>query len=575
MNKHSNIPRIANLPGTLVNQIAAGEVIERPASVVKELVENAIDAGATRIDIMLEGGGTENIVIRDNGNGIHPDDMELAIRRHSTSKLQSQQELVAIRSLGFRGEALASIASIADFSLTSRLAILEEGRRLEYEPYTGESTVTMAAHQTGTTVEVRKLFQAIPARRKFLRSERTEFLHIQEMVRRFILGHFGIAFYFYHNGKLLLGSPAMSGDPRPRLAAILGGNFCRNAWGFDSSVDGMRLWGWLGNDRLARSTSDRQYLYLNHRIIRDRHLNHAVRRVLSDIIPDARYPVYLMHLEVDPERVDVNVHPTKQEVRFRNPRDVHDIVYSVLSETIAGQCNGIIQAEDSTMMGTGTAAYRGPTLEYQGVKLRDMAALYGGSHGHQRESTNDGSALGRPLAMLHGRYVIATYGSDLRILDLQNLRQHYLQRRFSHEFGDAGVRHRPLLVPVNLDMDEKLMDAINNHLDTFTRLGLELQQTGPVSLAVRTIPVIIPELDIRQAVTALGGALIHCQTDADKTVELSGILAGLGSACPDIGDQDELVQQLKLVSSVDLPCEQRDLPGMWRTLSADELREML
>jgi len=281
MTSNQQFSRISVLPGSLISQIAAGEVIERPSSVVKELIENAIDSNASRIEIDIQGGGTEKIIIHDNGNGIHPDDMELAIRRHSTSKLHSQQDLETINSLGFRGEALSTIASVSDFCLTSRIPSEEYGRMLIYDPYTSISDVSPAPHQTGTTVEVNKLFSTVPARRKFLRSNKTEFLHIQEMVRRFAMNQFDIEFIFYHNGKLILNCPAVFSDFRARLSSIMGSNFYTNAWRIENHVETMFLWGWLGTSRTARSQSDRQYLYLNNRIIKDKHLSHAIRKVLE------------------------------------------------------------------------------------------------------------------------------------------------------------------------------------------------------------------------------------------------------------------------------------------------------
>ena len=340
MGESLSIARISALPGHLVNQIAAGEVIERPSSVVKELIENAIDAGSCRIDIELEGGGIEKILIRDDGCGIHPEDMELAVKRHSTSKISTQGDLQAIMSLGFRGEALSSIASVSDFSLTSRIAAREQGMQLLFDPYTVKYDIAPASRQPGTTVVVNKLFQAVPVRRKFLRSQRTELLHIQDTVRRFVLSRLDIAFYFRHNGRLLLGCPAvMDEQAGSRISAVMGSRFLDNAWRIDSQVNGMRLWGWLGNELTARNQSDRLYLYMNHRIIRDRHINHAVRQALQEIIPDTRYPSYILYLDIDPAEVDVNVHPTKQEVRFRHARDVHDFIHVVHGNELSNNVN--------------------------------------------------------------------------------------------------------------------------------------------------------------------------------------------------------------------------------------------
>ncbi|MEX2352650.1 MAG: DNA mismatch repair endonuclease MutL, partial [Gammaproteobacteria bacterium] len=263
------------LPGTLVNQIAAGEVIERPASVVKELVENCMDADASRIEIDIDGGGLEKILVRDNGSGIHPDDIRLAVMRHTTSKLRTREELETVMSLGFRGEALSSIASVSDFSITSRMEMERHGWKLDLKSQAAEPALVPAAHPAGTTVVIRNLFHTVPARRKFLRSERTEFLHILEIVKRLVMSRFEIDISLQHNGKMILTSPAIESGYQARIKSVMGSGFYNDAREIDARHGDMHLWGWLGGEKSARSQSDRQYLYLNNRVIRDRQLNHA------------------------------------------------------------------------------------------------------------------------------------------------------------------------------------------------------------------------------------------------------------------------------------------------------------
>ncbi len=327
-----SFPRINRLSASLISQIAAGEVIERPASVVKELVENSLDAGAARIEIDIEQGGSRLIRVRDNGCGIHPEDMSLALESHATSKLHNADDLAAIRSLGFRGEALSSIASVSRFSLTSRMAEADQGWSLS--PAAGPAGPVPAAHGTGTTVEVRDLFQSMPARRKFLRTERTEFLHILEMVKRLALSRFDLDLRLQHNRRRVLHCPPAEQDGERRIRDILGAAFVREAVPVEAHSDGMRLRGRLGGPGQARNQSDRQYFCLNGRMIRDKRLGHAVRTALDASVPEGRYPSYVLHLDVDPAVVDVNVHPTKQEVRFRRPRDVHDFIYAAVGEAL-------------------------------------------------------------------------------------------------------------------------------------------------------------------------------------------------------------------------------------------------
>ena len=328
---------IRQLPDTLINQIAAGEVVERPASVVKELVENALDAGARRVDIDLEEGGTRLIRVRDDGAGIAPDQLPLAIRRHATSKIASLDDLEGVSTLGFRGEALPSIASVSRFSITSRRGDDAHGSRLEVEG--GKRLPPRPqAHPVGSTVEVRDLFFNVPARRKFLRAERTEYGHVEDWLRSLALARPGIELRLSHNGRPSRSyrPVAADADALARVAEALGEEFTSRCLRLDHEGAGLRLHGWVGLPTASRSSADQQYFYVNGRAVRDRTVAHAVRQAYADVLFHGRHPAYVLFLEIDPRRVDVNVHPAKHEVRFRDGRLVHDFVYRTLHEALAG-----------------------------------------------------------------------------------------------------------------------------------------------------------------------------------------------------------------------------------------------
>ncbi|BBK00575.1 hypothetical protein Xcc3_18820 [Xanthomonas campestris pv. campestris] len=335
---------IRQLPEILINQIAAGEVVERPASVVKELVENALDAGATRVDIDLEEGGVRLIRIRDNGGGIAPEELPLAVSRHATSKIASLDDLETVATLGFRGEALPSIASVSRFTLASRRPDAEHGSALQIEGgRLGE--VMPRAHAPGTTVEVRELFFNVPARRKFLRAERTELGHIEEWLRSLALARPDVELRVSHNGK-----PSRRYKPGDlysdaRLGETLGEDFARQALRVDHSGAGLRLHGWVAQPHYSRASTDQQYLYVNGRSVRDRSVAHAVKMAYGDVLFHGRQPAYVLFLELDPARVDVNVHPAKHEVRFREARLIHDFVYRTLQDALAQTRAGALPAD--------------------------------------------------------------------------------------------------------------------------------------------------------------------------------------------------------------------------------------
>ena len=557
--------RIALLPGTLVNQIAAGEVIERPASVVKELIENSIDAGATRIDIDIEAGGTRSIIIRDNGSGIHPDDMEIAVLRHATSKLRTPEDLETIATLGFRGEALSSIASVSGFTLTSRIAGEPYARRLRMDPALGVTELAPAAHPPGTSIEVMNLFYNVPARRKFLRSERTEFLHILEMVKNLVMSRLDIQVNLRHNGRAVLSCPAVESDFKARLSTIMGAGFYNNSRPIDVRAEQMHIHGWIGMSVTARSQSDQQYLYLNNRVIRDRQITHAIRMAVEAEIPAARYPAYILNLQIEPTLVDVNVHPTKQEVRFRYARDVHDFVFAAL------------RASGERVAAGDLAGSQGPvhrSASKPGAsRLRELAPAYQAEPRADRQS----NPLGVPLAVLEGDLVVMLHNDSLCVLDFHRTRQHYLHHRLQQELATNGIRARPLLVPLSYTATERDITLLTAYLDVLARYGLQIDLSGPQSLVVRTLPTLLPDLEIQPLLSDMFAGLKNAETDSVALGQTLLELLALHGTRPSSGQYTlaQMAEQLQQMAHSGLVIAGPECAGLWRSWSPDQLRLLL
>ena len=523
--------QIRPLPDTLINQIAAGEVVERPASVVKELVENALDAGAGRVDIDLEEGGTRLIRIRDDGRGIAPDELELAVSRHATSKIASLEDLEGVGTLGFRGEALPSIASVSRFCMTSRREEDEHGNAIEVD---GGRIVPPVPrpHPRGTTVEVRDLFYNVPARRKFLRAERTEFGHIEEWLRQLALARPRVELRVTHNGKpsrRWKGEADLLSDVR--LHETLGPEFARNAMRVDHEGAGLRLHGWIARPAYNRASADQQYLYCNGRAIRDRSVAHAVKLAYSDVMYHGRQPAYVLFLELDPRRVDVNVHPAKHEVRFRDSRLVHDFVYrtlqSALAETRAGA--GIHPAEGGHPATMPAASAQGQhPMAQSHLSLREIAeargsyaALYAGQGddtaiaGRPRQDmplaapsaaplhAADPAAaeagippLGYAIAQLHGIYILAESREGLVVVDMHAAHERIGYERLKAAHDTEGLRSQPLLVPSTIAVSAREADAAERESATLAELGFEVTRAGPQSVALRAVPALLASGDV-------------------------------------------------------------------------------
>ncbi|SBV36461.1 methyl-directed mismatch repair protein [uncultured Stenotrophomonas sp.] len=537
---------IRPLPEILINQIAAGEVVERPASVVKELVENALDAGATRVDIDLEEGGVRLIRIRDNGGGIAAGQLSLAVSRHATSKIASLDDLETVATLGFRGEALPSIASVSRFTLASRQPHDEHGAALQVEGgKVGE--VAPRAHAPGTTVEVRELFYNVPARRKFLRAERTELGHIEEWLRSLALARPDVELRVSHNGK-----PSRRYKPGDlysdaRLGETLGEDFARQALRIDHAAAGLRLHGWIAQPQYSRASADQQYLYVNGRAVRDRSVAHAVKLAYGDVLYHGRQPAYVLFLELDPARVDVNVHPAKHEVRFRDSRLVHDFVYrtlkDVLAETRAGMEPAVGQvphpagaspspaadmggsyafARLAGGTGTGTAwqARQSPLGLPVAEAPTAYAALYAAPSDTAQAAVVDNGAglpptsadsgvppLGYAIAQLHGIYILAENAEGLIVVDMHAAHERIGYERLKTAHDGIGLHAQPLLVPITLAVGERDADTAEREAATLAELGFEITRSGPGSLHVRSIPALLanaePEALLRDVLTDL------------------------------------------------------------------------
>ncbi len=548
---------IRPLPEILINQIAAGEVVERPASVVKELVENAIDAGASRVDIDLEEGGVRLIRIRDNGSGIAPEQLPLAVSRHATSKIADLDDLESVATLGFRGEALPSIASVSRFTLCSRRAHDEHGSALQIEGgKIGE--VTPRAHAPGTTVEVRELFYNVPARRKFLRAERTELGHIEEWLRSLALARPDVELRVSHNGKASRRYKPGDLYSDARLAETLGEDFANQAVRVDHSGAGLRLHGWIAQPHYSRASADQQYLYVNGRSVRDRSVAHAVKMAYGDVLYHGRQPAYVLFLELDPTRVDVNVHPAKHEVRFRDSRLVHDFVYRTLKDALADTRAGMSAQEigagpahpaDAAAVPTASSAgasgfglVRGAApgsggggggfsgwrpQQPLGLQVADApaayAALYATPAGAERAaalppmpsenglpvtSADAGvPPLGYAIAQLHGIYILAENAEGLIVVDMHAAHERIGYERLKNAHDGIGLQSQPLLVPITLAVGEREADTAESEADTLAALGFEVTRAGPGSLHVRSIPALLahaePEGLLRDVLTDL------------------------------------------------------------------------
>ena len=532
MPEHTFTPRrIQPMPAPLVNQIAAGEVVERPASVIKELLENALDAGATKIDIDVEQGGVKRIRIRDNGHGIHKDDLLLALSTHATSKIRTIDDLEKVASLGFRGEALPSIASVSRLSLTSRWHDSEEAWRIRAD-HGQEAQLEPAAHAVGTTVEVKDLFFNIPARRKFLRTEKTEFNHLDDVIKRIALSRFDVQINLSHNRRASrqLKIARDRQQQEQRLAEVCGGAFIEQSVFTDFAVgepgEGLRLWGWMALPTYSRSQADMQYFYVNGRMVRDKVVTHAVRQAYADVLYHGRHPAYVLFLEMDPAGVDVNAHPGKHEVRFRQSRSVHDFIFRAIHKSLAEVKQGdaaahaaqhytndkfiSAPAEASATEAAAASAYNQQRMPLttprqalrQGVAEQSrayqafMQPILDNAQTVTDAPQEDAPPLGYALAQLHGIYILAQNAEGLVLVDMHAAHERITYERLKQAYQEQAIQSQPLLVPETFSVSEKEADFAESHREMFSELGFTVDRTGPQTLKLREAPVMLAGGDV-------------------------------------------------------------------------------
>ncbi|MDT8438121.1 MAG: DNA mismatch repair endonuclease MutL [Wenzhouxiangellaceae bacterium] len=529
---------IRALPPQLVNQIAAGEVIERPASVVKELAENSLDAGADRIRIDVDAGGLRRIRITDNGSGIAAEELPLALHPHATSKIESLDDLEAVATMGFRGEALASIASVARLELKSRPPDAEAGSLLAADGGRADPP-RPCAMPPGTVVDVRDLFFNTPARRKFMKTEKTEFGHVDELVKRLALARMDVGFELYQDGRASRSLPpaADEGGRLARVERVCGREFVDQALWLETGHDGLALSGWIARPSFSRARADMQYFFVNGRLVRDRLVTHAIRQAYADVLYGGRHPAYVLMLALDPARVDVNVHPQKTEVRFRDGRRVHDFLFSMLNralaDTRAGQGEAVASAGSipnpmPSGFGSGSSpapgAARGgsmPPMRQSGLGLSvgesiaryaELAAAAASSpafEGDNEAEHGDMPPLGFAVAQIHGVYVLAENARGLVVVDMHAAHERITYERMKHSWAEDRIRSQPLLVPETLACAEKEVRALENHQAELGRLGFEIDAAGPESVVIRAVPALLARGDTGALVRDLLADLVE------------------------------------------------------------------
>jgi len=514
------LPQINTLPSHLFNQIAAGEVVERPASVVKELVENSLDAGAGAITIEVDAGGTRLIRVSDDGCGIDREQLASALSRHATSKISNLADLENIASLGFRGEALPSIASVSRLTLVSRSQQADGAWKLQAREHA--DPVPDALPQ-GTRVEVLELFYNVPARKKFLRTEQTEYKHIETLFKNMALSHPAVAFKLMHNQKVVYQLPSVQNpsDQRRRLASLCGKSFAESLVEIDVSSDHLRLQGWVALPTFNRSQADMQYFFVNQRMVRDKLINHAVRQAYHDVLFHGRHPAYVLSLTMDARELDVNVHPQKHEVRFRNSRMVHDFLFRSLHQALGEvqpeqqiDSPGFALADGVGAVQPGQSAqsdqsplvfnqqYRGDRSANLYEQMQSYAALLQPETQSNGVSDKDAQQeippLGFALAQLKGIYILAENSGGLIIVDMHAAHERIVYERMKQNAQQEDVIAQPLLVPIAFSVSQAEADLVEENVEFFSHLGFKVERLGPEQIRLRAIPALLKNADSEQ-----------------------------------------------------------------------------
>ena len=620
-------PKIRQLDNRLANQIAAGEVVERPASVVKELLENAIDAQASMVSVDIEEGGVKRIRITDNGIGISDEDLPLALARHATSKIASIDDLEAVATLGFRGEALASIASVSKLSITSNTSDLPANGRSAYcEGREMQVSISPQAHPRGTTLDIRDLFYNTPARRKFLRTERTEYARIEEVVKRTALAHPEVAFVLSHNGKVIQRLPAGSADAdlQRRVIGVCGEAFAHQSVVVDRVAHGLSLRGWVGLPTFSRAQADLQYFFVNGRVVKDKVITHAVRQAYRDVLYGGRHPAYVLFLDLDANRVDVNVHPTKHEVRFRDSRSVHGFVFSTLGRTLAEVRPGdhtneanfsdlaertfeqvsmgldiptnrsvdVISAreerssvESASLMSTGLSSMDGSWIQdsigsaSQSMAPRTPAAgLVPQSSVATNVPAGEIPPLGFAVAHLHGAYIVAQNANGMVLVDAHAAHERITYERLKAARAANGLARQPLLVPISLHLTSGEMAAFEEFSSAFDGLGLVVEIAGENSVLIREIPVILVRDNAEQLVRDVLADLSEVGHSDRLSARIDEILATMAchgsiraNRALSIGEMNALLRDMEVTENSGQCNHGRPT---WVQLSHDELDKL-
>ncbi|MCF6204454.1 MAG: DNA mismatch repair endonuclease MutL [Methylococcaceae bacterium] len=556
--------RIQSLPTQLVNQIAAGEVVERPSSVVKELVENCFDAGATQITIDIEQGGIRIIKIRDNGCGIYKEDLPLALSRHATSKIASLQDLEHVSSMGFRGEALPSISSVAKLTLISRTSneecawkVSADGSETDFDPQPDP-------HPAGTTIDVRDLFYNTPARRKFLKTEKTEFSHIENLIKKMALSRFDIGFTLNHNLRevINLKPVASDNDKEKRIASIFGSAFIENSIKIDFEASGLQLLGWVGLPTFSRSQQDMQFFYVNGRLIKDRLVTHAVKQAYQDVLFHGRHPVYVLYLTLDPALVDVNAHPAKLEVRFREGRLVHDFLYRALHRSLADIRPGDQDANSTKIeeftpiqpnreelssplknRSYGSKAF--PLVQsslpmHVAEEIQAYASLYPKQENNSEKDLNQSiesadqqeHPLGYAIAHLHSIFILSETKKGIVLVDAHAAHERVSYERLKEQYHAGNIPNQPLLLPLKIQVSSAEADLTEQEQDYFTGLGFEINRSGPETIVLRATPALLGRENMDVLIKDILADLVThgmSQRALEKSNEVLGTMACHGA----------------------------------------------
>ncbi len=563
--------RIHSLPIQLVNQIAAGEVVERPSSVVKELVENCFDAGASQVTIEIEQGGARLIKIRDNGCGIVKEDLPLALSRHATSKIASLEDLEQVVSMGFRGEALPSISSVSRLALISRIRGADCAWRVNADGSERDFDPQPDPHPQGTTVDVRDLFYNTPARRKFLKTEKTEFAHIETLIQRMALSRFDIGFTLLHNQKEILSlKPAASeSEQERRVAGICGSAFIENSVKIDFAASGLQLTGWVGLPTFSRSQQDMQFFYVNGRLVRDKLVSHAVKQAYQDVLFHGRHPVFVLYLTLDPSLVDVNAHPAKLEVRFREGRLVHDFLFSALHRSLADlrPGHGVVQQAEPELLpqmqpvldakpnnvvwlnddktqqqsraGFGASPTYSSRLPHQASlplhveeSIQAYASLYPEIEPEVQSAQPEAKPLGHAIAHLHNIYILSETPNGIILVDTHAAHERVTYERLKQQYQNGVVPSQPLLLPIKIKVSVAEADLAEDEHEFFLALGFELNRSGPETIVLRSIPALLSNADVETLIRDVLADLIEhgmSQRIQEKSNEILATVACHGA----------------------------------------------